>query len=193
MAATLLCAEPALAAGPSCFDGEKNGPESDVDCGGDCPPCDYGDTCLRARDCASGLCVDGECSENPYTPGTPVPPGYRVEVSDYDAAASARKVGLLFFGLSYGGAYVAALSLPGRMSWMYAPVLGPWLALKHEEDEGLEVLIIADGVLQAAGAALIIGGVAGRGYRLVRNEQTTVYVTPEIRPHAYGVSLGGAF
>src|SRR5690606_23102013 len=129
MLATLLCATPASADGPSCFDGVKNGPESDVDCGGDCPACDHGQSCQRALDCVSGRCELGECSENIYVPGEPIPLGYRLETAQHDSAANVRNIGYVVFGVSYAGAYVTALGIPQEMSWMFAPVLGPWLSL----------------------------------------------------------------
>jgi cysteine-rich repeat protein len=49
-------------AGPTCTDGEANGSESDVDCGGDCAPCEDGDACNEGTDCTSGLCDAGECA-----------------------------------------------------------------------------------------------------------------------------------
>ena len=47
---------------PTCLDGELNGSESDVDCGGDiCPTCDDGEDCNENSDCTSGVCQDGVC------------------------------------------------------------------------------------------------------------------------------------
>ena len=47
----------------TCSDNEKNGSESDVDCGGGaCPKCDAGDDCGGGADCASGSCEQGACS-----------------------------------------------------------------------------------------------------------------------------------
>jgi hypothetical protein len=51
----------ALPPAPTCSDGIKNGSESDVDCGGSCPRCANGRTCLSRNDCASGLCSGGTC------------------------------------------------------------------------------------------------------------------------------------
>jgi len=51
-----------LAVAPSCTDGVLNGGETDVDCGGPvCMKCAIGKMCLRATDCASGLCVNNVC------------------------------------------------------------------------------------------------------------------------------------
>lgn len=50
---------------PSCFDGARNGQESDLDCGGPCPPCPDGDHCDDPADCQSGACILGTCSAPP--------------------------------------------------------------------------------------------------------------------------------
>ncbi|MFT6158298.1 MAG: hypothetical protein ACJAZO_002470 [Myxococcota bacterium] len=43
-----------------CDDGRQNGSETYIDCGGSCPECGPGATCLQADDCGSGVC-DGTC------------------------------------------------------------------------------------------------------------------------------------
>jgi hypothetical protein len=40
----------------ACGDGIQNGDETDVDCGGSCPPCATGRHCLAPADCATGFC-----------------------------------------------------------------------------------------------------------------------------------------
>ena len=44
-----------------CNDGELNGDETAIDCGGSCRKCFVGSTCLGADDCGSGHCADGIC------------------------------------------------------------------------------------------------------------------------------------
>ena len=46
----------------TCTDGIKNGTETDVDCGGSCPPCAAGKHCNSNGDCQSGVCSGGICS-----------------------------------------------------------------------------------------------------------------------------------
>jgi hypothetical protein len=41
----------------SCGDGATNGDETDLNCGGSCPPCPTGDTCFMNADCESNLCA----------------------------------------------------------------------------------------------------------------------------------------
>ena len=40
-----------------CTDSVQNGDETDVDCGGSCPPCPDGDNCLTDTDCENGFCI----------------------------------------------------------------------------------------------------------------------------------------
>ena len=46
---------------PSCDDRLLNEFESDIDCGGSCPPCDNGKACRSSADCALALCTSGSC------------------------------------------------------------------------------------------------------------------------------------
>ena len=55
--------EPTCVDPPSCTDGIQNQDESDVDCGGVCPPCSSGSACTGPDDCESGLCQNGVCLE----------------------------------------------------------------------------------------------------------------------------------
>jgi hypothetical protein len=59
------------AAAPTCEDAEHNGDETDVDCGGSCPPCELGEACVDAVDCSTMLC-EGQlcCLESTYERST---------------------------------------------------------------------------------------------------------------------------
>lgn len=46
---------------PSCSNRIQDGDESDVDCGGSCPPCADGKKCYTSTDCKSGVCMGGIC------------------------------------------------------------------------------------------------------------------------------------
>lgn len=49
----------------SCTDGQKNGDEADVDCGGSCPACAVGQACSMAADCTTSLCQMNVCTMPP--------------------------------------------------------------------------------------------------------------------------------
>jgi hypothetical protein len=180
-------------AGESCHDGLKNGPEADVDCGGDCPPCALEKACTSARDCVSGRCADGECVERVIPKGSAPPAGYETRTAFTDPGATARQTGIVFLSVGYAGAYASALSLPGRLSWMYAPIIGPWLTLGQVEETELKGLIIADGAFQAGGALLIIGGLVSGGSQVVRSPQSALVITPRVGPHMTGFDVAGHF
>ena len=151
----------------SCFDHVKNGPESDVDCGGDCPACERGSSCGAPHDCYSGRCAENVCTEREYVKGTEVPAGYRVDTSEADSPATTRTIGWVSLGLGYAGAYAAALSMPGEVSWLYAPVLGPWIEVA-DRNQGLRGLIALDGLLQTVGGGLVVYGVLASGQERLR-------------------------
>lgn len=49
----------------SCKDGQKNGRETDVDCGGACGPCALNKACAIDKDCGSGSCKQDVCIPPP--------------------------------------------------------------------------------------------------------------------------------
>ncbi len=184
----------------SCDDGVQNGPESDIDCGGDCPPCERKDRCHHANDCWSGLCADGVCRERRLDPGAPVPLGYDTQLARSDAAASVRLVGSIFLGVGYGSAYFAALSYPGGVGALYVPVLGPWVSIKQGETPAAKALLAANGAVQGTGAILLIGGILGAGTQLVRKEpreedqeEARIRVLPAVGSQRLGLFVHGRF
>lgn len=46
----------------TCGDGERNGDETDIDCGGSCEVCEVGAGCAAPSDCETGLCPAGTCT-----------------------------------------------------------------------------------------------------------------------------------
>jgi len=186
----------ASSAGATCFDGVRNGPESDVDCGGDCPPCARTQWCRIPRDCYSGRCAEYQCEEQLHDPDEPVPRGYVVEQSAADGPAIARTIGWVSLGAGYAGAYVAALTLPGKLSWMYVPVVGPWVKIADSETP-YPGLIAVDGFFQTVGAGLVVGGIAMANQQLVRQDAVTakahVHVTPVASSSGGGVFVFGDF
>lgn len=55
----------------SCMDAAHNGDETDIDCGGSCPPCETGQACAVPGDCSTRVC-EGElcCSSSTYEKST---------------------------------------------------------------------------------------------------------------------------
>lgn len=48
--------------GINCANGIKNPGEGDIDCGGNCLPCEDGKTCTNGSQCKSGVCTAGTCA-----------------------------------------------------------------------------------------------------------------------------------
>lgn len=182
-------------ASATCFDRIRNGPESDVDCGGDCIPCEQGDRCVTPHDCFSGRCSEWVCDERTYVKGTEVPPGYHLESSAVGGAATARTIGWISLGVGYGIAYASALSLPGEVGALYVPVFGPWIEVA-DSHQGLRGLIAVDGLLQTVGAGLVLGGIIAGGKQVVRDDPvlTTFVIRPSrVGRDGYGLFVESAF
>jgi hypothetical protein len=58
--------------GTGCTDGQMNGDETDIDCGGSCPGCGELGDCSVGADCSSGLCFEDRC-RSPYPTAAPTP------------------------------------------------------------------------------------------------------------------------
>lgn len=192
-----------------CKDRQVSAYETDVDCGGVCGPCEIDESCRAPNDCVSGLCRAGVCHERLYEPGTPIPKGYRLEPAKRDRASTARVAGIGFFAAGYGAAYIAALSSPTSLSWLYVPLVGPWPLLDDAKEfapEGsvrmTKLILVADGALQIAGALMWIGGSLGRRQQLLREpppnpgESQTVdalWLSPTVVRGGYALNVGGLF
>ena len=81
-----------------CTDGQLNGDETDIDCGGGCPACSVGGVCALGVDCETESCVMGVCVTRPPThaptnapTSAPTPtPCEKLELPDMPVLSSAR-------------------------------------------------------------------------------------------------------
>ena len=99
-----------------------------------------------------------------YHPGMTIPDGYRVETK--------RKPGLYVGGaVTLGGAYLLTVSAAAIVEpldssvWpLYIPVVGPFIALgtTSYSSAGSSYLLVMDGLVQAAGLGMLVGGVVGK-------------------------------
>jgi hypothetical protein len=147
--------------------------------------------------------------ELPYTAGEPIPLGYRVVE---EPRAGLVLAGWLVSGIAYGASVMAAISANGKnaSSYLFMPFLGPWFTLGRRDyascgsadtaDSGLHCVgdvfavmgLVADGVIQATGAALLFSGYLAKRTKLVRGD-----LAWSIAPRPMGAGLGlaasGAF
>jgi len=147
--------------------------------------------------------------ELPYTAGEPIPLGYRlVEEPRYGLVTA----GWVLTGVTYGLGAAAALSanFDNASGFMLVPFVGPWLTLGRRDhadcsdssgaDDGLRCVgdvfvilgIVADGLLQAGGAALLFSGYLAKRAKLVRADLAWS-LSPRPIGSGYGLAATGAF
>jgi len=128
------------------------------------------------------------------------PEGYMV-ADEWNAPVFAS--GALMFAGSYGAsAIVAATSDHPGADRLYVPVVGPWLALNDwghcpigdsrcDSNTTDKVLLIGDGIFQAASVITMIDGLLAPSYHraMIRTVDRKVHV----RPISNGVAVSGVF
>jgi hypothetical protein len=143
---------------------------------------------------------------------TTTPPAYETIYDAYNAPVFT--TGALIFVASYGTSVVAAASssrpeLDRGNDRLYLPVVGPWLALNArgscpasgtscDSETTTKVLLVTDGLVQAAGMITMIDGLlAPSSHRvMMQSASTKVRVTPTVvgtEHRAPGLALSGAF
>jgi hypothetical protein len=156
-----------------------------------------------------------------YVEGRPIPTGYHLE-------SRARK-GLVVSGsIVFGVPYVLSASVAGSSktdadTWLYVPLAGPFLDLANrkekcsapvmtgsgrfdvycDDDAGQRFFLMTDGLMQVAGATLLIFGLAMPQKVLVRDDapftgSTRSHFAWSVAPRTmgrsgYGIGLAGEF
>ena len=82
----------------------------------------------------------------------------------------------------------------GDWAPLFIPVAGPFVAIRTLEARGGGLgLLIADGLMQTAGIAGIIGGIFDRDYKLVPNQMAELGLAPVLGGSMHGLVLSGRF
>ena len=119
--------------------------------------------------------------------GEPIPPGYHTH--------SHVRVGLIVggavtFGLTYlttalAGALVSDIGNAtncgnscSSAKPLLVPLVGPFIVLPHSDTATGSFFLVFDGLVQAAGIGMLIGGIAAPKVDLVRDEVGTIKVQP---------------
>ena len=113
--------------GPTCENKSKDGDETDVDCGGSCPPCADGKSCLTHSDCVSercaASCIDWARAFNPTemagVHGIGILAGAIVAAGDFSGSLVLNKS----YAATNGDWFVAALNSSG-MSYKWSHSFG---------------------------------------------------------------------
>lgn len=134
-------------------------------------------------------------------------PEYDVVEDSYNAPIFMS--GALVFGASYGASVITAASTDDTRGnhRLYVPLAGPWLALNDrgscdvlrqscDHETTAKVLLIADGIFQAAGVIGMLDGIFQPStHRIVRHRSldTSIHVTPATVHGDPGVAVFGRF
>jgi hypothetical protein len=141
-------------------------------------------------------------------PPPPAQPEYREVTDSYNATMF--MTGALVFAASYGASVIVAASSDGDRGndRLYVPVVGPWLAWndrgscditksKCDHETTAKVLLVADGVFQAAGIIGMIDGILQpSSHRVVTRSaklDTKVHLRPTMVHGHPGISVSGHF
>jgi len=145
-----------------------------------------------------------------YEDGDPIPPGYRVVHRPRQGLVIA---GTIVFLVSYGIAFSVAMidDFNHQTNWLVYPIAGPWLMMYNRSrpncntDSGdgcveqslegiLRFYLAVDGLAQAAGAAMLGFGLAGRDILVRDYSYASVRLVPApIGSSGYGATLTGRF
>jgi len=160
--------------------------------------------------------VQVEDAPTPATsPALPDPTTYRPAEPEYDEVRDSINApmftsGALVFAASYGASVIVAGNDDGRGNHrLLIPVVGPWLALNDrgscdplktscDHETTAKVLLVADGIFQAAGLLGMIDGVLQpSSHRIARRSakrlQPNVHITPTFTNGNPGLAALGKF
>jgi hypothetical protein len=133
--------------GDPCSNGNQDGDETDLDCGGSCMPCDPGAGCQNEGDCNSGVCDQGMCAApscgDDVLNGTELAidcggscrfcehSGLITEFDDFEASDALMPGVTMYDDGSFALLYVGLQSVELRLRWFdeLAEPLGPGVQL----------------------------------------------------------------
>ncbi len=122
--------------------------------------------------------------------GEPIPAGYhpvtRMRTGLVVGGAVTFGVMYLFFGVLPGAIGMDAHH--GEYGAFFAPIVGPFIMMPQTGSASLNVLLALDGIAQAAGAAMLIAGIAAPKTILIRND---LGLTVKPTPMSFGKNSGG--
>ncbi|HEU0031243.1 MAG TPA: hypothetical protein VFQ53_11460 [Kofleriaceae bacterium] len=127
-------------------------------------------------------------------------PAYETVEDPWNAPVFA--TGALVFAGSYGAAAIAAATASDEnkdrgFDRLYVPIAGPWLALNDrgscpierqscDNETTIKVLLVADGVFQAAGAITMVAGVLQPSHHRVYTRTTAIDKKVRVTPTVVG-------
>ena len=149
------------------------------------------------------------------TPGVPAPTSYAPSTPEYQEVTDSYNApmfttGALVFAASYGASVIVAASSDDERGnrRLYVPVVGPWLALNDrgscditksscDHETTAKVLLVADGIFQAAGLIAMVDGILQPTTRRVvtrsAKRDTKIHMTPTATNGNPGLAVLGKF
>lgn len=146
--------------------------------------------------------------ELPYEPGDPIPPGYHLREQPRRGLVIA---GALMTGVPWALSVTAATAanFDNKLGFLFIPAIGPWLALATgagkdktcaSTDEfcdgdraSARAVLVLDGLVQSAGATMLVIGLLVPRKRLVRDDVTLGLVPATLGRDGYGLGAVGTF
>ncbi len=144
--------------------------------------------------------------ELPYEDGDPIPAGYRLRRQPRRGLLIA---GAIVTGVPWVISVTAATGadFDNKSGFLLVPGVGPWLALLagagkdrdcgtefcNADKSGLRAALVLDGLVQSAGAAIFIIGIAVPRKRLVRDDVTLSFLPTTLGNDGYGLGAVGTF
>ncbi len=136
---------------------------------------------------------------NDYDEGDPIPPGYHVDTRIRKGLVVG---GAVAFGVCYFfSALVAAAGQDSsnggsnNESALWIPAIGPFIQMANNSSAIGNVFLVIDGIAQAGGLAMLVGGLVSPKTVLVRND-LGFHVTPmpmQMGKNGGGFGLAGTF
>ena len=147
-----------------CFNGNKDGDETDVDCGGSCEPCPLGATCSAASDCTSGNCagplLSGGCTG--IVVRAFVGQGNAIKVGCDDGGSSVKTKQIALAGFTANG---------GCNGLVTRSIVGKGASLQIECDDGERVRSVTMSLTGATATGSCGGSLLGGGSVQIRAVQ----------------------
>lgn len=139
----------------------------------------------------------------PYESGQPVPAGYHVESGARRGPVIA---GSIVLGVPYalGVSIASGDNFSNSSGWLVIPGLGPWLTLAMRkncdtstttycDDPATRSILVLDALMQTAGVALLVVGIAVPKTELVRNDVGQIQLIPVAGRDGLGMAAVGRF
>jgi hypothetical protein len=131
--------------------------------------------------------------------GDPIPPGYHVATRTRTGliVGGAVLFGVLYFlslVVAAGNGDAASRGQSNPAAALYFPVAGPFIQMANSDSSTAKLFLAIDGLGQAAGAAMFIGGLSSPKTVLLRNDLARPVLTPmRIGRDGFGLGLSGSF